>query len=807
MNRLFSDLPQDLRYGLRTIHRNPGFAITAMMCLGLGIGVNATVFSFLDAIFFRQLAVPEPDRVVTIDRNGGPPCSWRDYQDFRAALRAFTGMAAYITKGTFFDIERVNGEIYVETVTANYSDVLELKPQLGRWLIRADEAAASDPTVVISNRLWNSQFRRDPQVVGTTMRIENQLYRVVGVAEPQFRGVSAPLAIDAWVPLATYPEFRPMIAGGASRRGPRVSLIGRLASDATVQSAAAEMKVVDTRIPHATRTPRPIHVGLFSGFNSPDARRTALPVASLLAAVVAIVLLIACVNVANLLLSRAAVRRREMATRQSLGASRARLIRQCLTEGILLSTGGAVLGLLFGLWTNRAISYWLSSSIPDALLYAIDLDVNWRVALWTCGASLLCAILFSISPALEQVKLDLGVALKGGPASAVRGWRQRDLYVVAQVALSLMLLIAAGLLLRALHQAGSIDPGFATSNRLYVRLFTPEPDFTPESSTLLFSRLLEEVRALPGVRDATLSFALLGFGEGDCVSLDRITKPVDIAQNFVEPNYFRVMETPLLRGRTFSPADRPSAPRVIVVNETMARRWWPDQEAIGKLVWIGCEGRPRVQASVIGIARDSKYRSLDEQPQPSFYVSRSQVWWNGYFALILHTSGNPYSLAQPLLKVARTGGDSLRIYEMQSLDDYVALSLWRLKWQAALLGIFGLLAIVLSAIGLYGLVAYTVAQRTHEIGVRMALGARANDVRWMVLSRGLRLAAAGVATGIALSAIATRFLRAFLYGVSPLDPTAFGAACLIWIVVAMLASYLPALRATRVDPVASLRYE
>ncbi|SPE38558.1 membrane hypothetical protein [Candidatus Sulfopaludibacter sp. SbA3] len=581
----------------------------------------------------------------------------------------------------------------------------------------------------------------------------------------------------------------------------------------TVSRAAAEMVVVDARLrqqyPSVASYLTPATVHVFRGIPSPASRRTMRPIALLLLTVVLIVLLIACVNVANLLLSRAAVRQREMALRRAMGASRARLLRQGLAEGLILASGGAALGILLGNWTDRALSSWLPASIPQSVLRGIYLEINWRVAAFTAGVAVVCAVLFSLAPALAGSPVDLAAALKTDGHTGRRGhWRQRDLYVVAQVALSLVLLIAAGLLLRALQRTSQIDPGFATDHRIYLRLFTPEPDFTQESGTRLFTRLLEQARELPGVRDATLSYAVLGFTDGECVSTDPTAPPGHANLNVIEPNYFAMMGVRLLRGRNFARYDPPYSPRVIIVNETMARQRWPGKDAVGQIVWLGCGGKtPRVRAEVIGVAKDSKYVALDEDPRPFLYVSRYQDWWAGFFALIVQTTGDPSALAGPLIQLARTGGPNLRMYELRTFDELVTLSLWRVRWQASLLGAFGLLAIALSVVGLYGVVAYTVAQRTHEIGVRLALGAQRIDVQWMVLARGLRLTAAGIVVGVVLSGTATRFLRSFLYGVSPLDPVAFAGAALVWVAIAMLASYLPARRASRVDPAISLRYE
>ncbi|HKE23501.1 MAG TPA: FtsX-like permease family protein [Bryobacteraceae bacterium] len=372
------------------------------------------------------------------------------------------------------------------------------------------------------------------------------------------------------------------------------------------------------------------------------------------------------------------------------------------------------------------------------------------------------------------------------------------------------------LLIHCLGQVVAVVTHVRRDHRMYIRLGAPQPDFTPESSTRLFTRLLAQARALPGVREATLSFGVLGFGDITCVSTDRVGgRPASAAIDVVEPNFFDLMRVPLVRGRNFSANEQgpiagpESGPlRSIIVNETMARRRWPGQDPVGKIVWLGCrEGAPRTAGQVIAVARDYKYRTLDEEPLSLLYISRLQVWWNGFFALIVHTAGEPGTLAEPLLRMARAEGPNLRIYEMRTMDDLVTLSLWQVRWQAAMLGVLGLLAIVLSVIGLYGVVAYTVARRTHEIGVRMALGAQKADVEWMVLAHGLRLAGIGVAAGLVLSAAGTRFLRSFLHGVDPVDPVAFACAAMAWMVIAMLACYVPALRAARVDPAISLRYE
>jgi predicted permease len=392
--------------------------------------------------------------------------------------------------------------------------------------------------------------------------------------------------------------------------------------------------------------------------------------------------------------------------------------------------------------------------------------------------------------------------MKGGD---IRQSRQREFYSVVQVALSLSLLIATGLLLRALDRVQHIDPGFATDHRLYVNLAAHGTSYTPQALASLYSSLVQQARELPGVEDATLAWEVFPSGVGCAAPSRQATK--DVGANTVDPNYFDLMGIPILRGSGFAPAESPAGTPHVIVNQTMARRFWPTQDAIGKTVWLGCQGDVPKAATVIGIARDAKYHALDEEPQPLYYLSRRQDPENTFYAIVIRTAGDPRQWVRPLLDLVHRSGGELRIYNSGTLENAVALSLWQVKWQASLLGAIGLLAIVLAAIGVYGVVACSVSQRTREIGVRMALGAMPLDVQWMVLAHGLRITAMGIAAGLLLSAATVRLLRGFLYGLSPFDPVAFAAASLAWIAIAMLASWYPARRATRVDPMTALNYE
>ena len=802
-----------LQRQLRRIRRNPGYALTAMLCLALALGVNTTLFSFLDSLYFRRLPVPDADRIVSISRERASFCTSRQYFAIRNDLR--TVKAATVSAGVApVEVGSTGLRTGVEFVSSNYPQVLGVGTELGRWF-GPDSDSAAERLAVISHRFWQKQFAGDPQILGKQLRISDRFYQIVGVAPPEFTGTTPPLLVDLWIPV------RPS--------GESTDLIARLSPGATLASAAAEMRVISARLrasdPGNQELAAPVVVRPHVGFLFPFQRNFFMPILTILMAVSGIVLLIACVNVANLLLSRAAVRRREMAVRQSLGASRARLFRETLAEGLVLAAGGLALGIFFGYWTGRALELVLPS-LPVKLFQGLRLGIDWRVAAFLAAAGVLCAILFSLPPAFANSRRNVSPAMKG---IDIRNSRQREVYSVAQVALSLTLLIATGLLVRALDRVQHLDPGFASDHRLYISI-RDEAQRAPLASTLLV-----QARQVPGVEGATITWAVFGYTGQDCAATAQGEKPREALTNVVDPSYFDVMRIPIVKGSAFAPSAglapppvepaggrpgdiRPSRPQPrervtdtphVIVNETMARSFWPGQDPVGKRLWLdSCpsDEKPKI-ATIIGIARDARYVSMGEEPRPLYYLSRLEDPGNGFFSLVVRTAGDPRQWMQPLVSMIERTGGNVRIYDSGTLEAAVDLSLWQVKWQASLLGAIGLLAIVLAAIGVYGVVACSVAQRTREIGVRMALGALPLDVQWMVLAHGLRITALGIAAGLLLSAFAVRMLRGFLYGLSPFDPVAFAGASFAWIAIAIVASWYPARRATRVDPMTALNYE
>jgi predicted permease len=762
--RMLPGLGQDFHHALRTIRRSPGYALTAMFCLALAMGVNTTLFSLLDSIYFRRLPVPEADRLVVVSRGAHTFCSWREYLAFRDSLRAMRASVSVLVSGDAM-VRDTHMNLLSEVVSANYADVLRVGTSAGRWFTPQEDSPAAPPIAVISDRFWKSKLNSDPAALGTYLRLHDLDYRIVGVAPPGFIGSAPPFAIDFWITAASLDRPGPDAGFG---------LIGRLAPGATLETAAAGLRVVDARLRSDRRDPRaddPATIAPFAGIWWRGGRRILVPMARTMALVCGIVLLIACINVANLLLSRAAIRERELMIRHALGATRWRLFRARLVESLVLSAGGAVIGLLAGHWMGRGIEITLPS-IPTEGLHGLQFGIDWRVAAFLTTVSALSAVLFALASGRE------------------RAGRRRQIYSIAQVSLSLALLIATGLLLRGLDRASHADPGFATERRLIVNFFDPHARWTP---------LLERARTVPGIEEATLASVPLTSSPRGCANPAAQGSPHRVGYNIVEPNYFYLMRLPILRGAGFT--DAPG----VLVNETMARAFWPGEDAIGKLLWIGCDAAHPKLLPVAGVVRDVALPG--EDTRPVYYLSRRQDTETHGFALVARTAGDPYRWSKPLVDALLAEAPDAHLYEVTSIHDAISESLWQSRWQAALLGSVAALAILLAAIGLYGVVACSVAQRTREIGVRMAIGAQPGDVQWMFVAQGLRITVAGVALGLVLSAAVTRLLRAWLYGLNPLDPIAFAAASLAWIAVAMLASWWPARRATRVDPLTALKYE
>ena len=791
--------------------KNPGFATTAVLCLALGIGVNAAIFSALNYALLTPLAVPGSSRVVEITRGPEALFSYPDYKDFRERNRSFAGLAASSITESSLDAEGSSAIAAAETVSGNYGDVMQVRPVLGRWFTAGEERpAAGFAPAVISYGAWQRLFGGDPGALGKQVRSESRWYIVVGVGPREFTGALKPWTTDIWVPLEAWAQQYPnMAAGLRNRKNLRVLMFGRLRPGATPEQATAEMNTLDqqlrTEYPRDNARPVPITARPARGVAFPRDRLKSGPPVALLMGVVGLVLLIACVNVGNLLLARAMGRRREVSIRLALGATRQRIVTQCLTESFLLALAGGAVGLLFGYWTCR----YLESLAPGVLRPNLALDE--RVLGFTLAVSFVAALVFGLAPAMRSARVDVLSALKGDlPVhGSGRRFHLRQIPVVAQVAVSLALMIAAGLFLRALKSTSETDPGFAVDHRLAAQVYISAPEYTPETGRVFYRTALERVRGLTGVRSASLTYLFpLTEQPSQCVATENGSSWIQARDSIIDAGYLATMRIALVEGRDFSALDGPSRPPVRIVNESLARRFWPGQSPVGQRLRVGagCEQGRGTVVEVVGVARDSRNKSLSEPPAPQVYRPFSQNYV-GLATIVVETAGDPALSAAPLRRALLELDRSLRIYDVRTLRDIVAESYWQVRWEASALAAFGILALGLAAVGLYGLVAYNVSQRTREIGVRMAIGARPGDVFRLVIGQGLALTGAGVLLGLAMAFGLTRFFASMLYGLSPTDGVTFTGAALVWTAIAMLASYLPARRAARVDPTVALRYE
>jgi predicted permease len=797
----------DLKCALRQLYSNPGFSVVTVLTLAVGIGVNTAIFTVLNALILRPLAVPNSSALLTIYRGDSRPFSYPDFADLQIRATAFSGLAADVTTESALDVGDSSQVILAEAVSYNYASVLQLSAIAGRWFSPADERHA-DFVAVISDHIWRSRFAADPQILGKQVRLESQLYTVVGVAPQDFPGMSSPELTDIWVPLLRYAQHNEFAARVVKdRSGPRVLVFGRLHAGASESRAQADLNVTDQQLRReyvrAKARDLPVHIEHVRGTSDPGFRRMLTQILTLLSSVVAIVLLISCANVANLLLGRAVARRREISIRVSLGASRWRICRQLLVESLLLSLAGAAVGFVAAQWSDRIFERGLRSA-PSPIALGALLSPDLRVLAFVSLISVLTTVLFGLLPAMGASKPDLLPTLKGSqPISRHRRWTLRNISVVVQVTLSLVLLIIAGLFVRALQNANSINPGFDSRNLLSVRLYVAKPEFNDTTGRRLYHSVLDRVGVLPGVASATLSYTSPMLTMTACVAAEHAADSTMSGENIVGPNYFSTYGVRLQRGRDFAPSDKSSAPLVAIVNETLAGRY-----PLGSRIRIseGCDqGRGRI-AEVIGVVKDAQYGSLDPDPHPYVFIPFDQRFV-GYIALVVRTRSDPRELASVLPIELRKMDDRLRIYETETVATQFETSLWRIRWQASLLSGFGSLSLLIASVGLYGVIAYAARQRTREFGIRLAIGAQRRDVLQIVMGDALVLASCGIGFALPISLSCTRLLRSFLFGISATDPKTYLAAALLWTAVALIAASIPAYRATKVDPSTVLRDE
>jgi len=811
---LLSDLWQDLRYGLRMLAKNPGFAAVAVIALALGIGANSAIFSVVNTVLLRPLPYKNPERLVMVweenSKQGFPrdTPSPANFIDWRDQNHVFESMAA-IVEASFNltgagDPERIDGH----GVSAGLFSLLGVEPQLGRAFRSEEDKPGGSHVVIISYGLWQRRFGSDPGIIGNPINLNGKSFIVVGVMPRTFQ---FPTRKDQlWVPLA-------FDAKEAGQRGSHyLEVIARIKPGVTLQQAQAEMTTIATRLQQQypeTNTSigavvTPLHEQVVGDIK---------PALLVLLGAVAFVLLIACANVANLLLARAAVRQKEIALRLALGAGRARLIRQFLTESVLLAALGGGIGLLLAVVGLSVLKRFIPPNISQAQAITIDA----KVLIFTVLVSILTGLIFGLAPATQAANFNLNDTLKESgrdSAAGSRGNRIRGLLVISEVAVSFILLIGAGLLINSFLHLRNVDPGFRAERALTMKIVLPEPRYADKEQRGVFYReLIRRVETLPGVSSAAVAtnLPLTESGNSVGVSIEGHADPAPdrvpiVITRIISPRYFETMGIPLLKGRAFTEEDKSESesPSVIVVSETTARSFWPGEDALGKHIKVGSpSNNDNKWLTVIGVVKDVRQFELVVEPKPQMYLPFTQANFFEPRALVVKTNLEPLGLAATVRKTVWEIDKDQPVSDIASMEHIVSESVARQRFSMLLLGIFAGLALVLAAVGIYGVMSYSVAQRTHEIGIRMALGAQKKDVLKLTIGQGLKLVLIGVAIGLGAAFILTRVIASLLFGVSATDPITFVAISLVLIGVAMLASLIPALRAMKVDPMFALRYQ
>jgi putative ABC transport system permease protein len=809
---------QDLRYGARMLLKKPGFALISVITLALGIGANTAIFSVVNAVLLRPLPYAEPERLVALWESntqrpeGRNSISYPNFFDWRSQSKSFERMASYYTNDMALTGVTAPVNLRSAVVSPDLFATLGVKPQLGRWFV-GEEEKPGIRAAIINHGLWQRQFGGDPNIVGRAVTLNGKQFNVVGVMPAGFQFPIEAEPVEVWVTSSIDGEkSNPKEPAMNEQRGAHyLQAVGRLKPGATLEQAQAEMNVIGANLEKQYPDSNTRHgVKLIPYHN--DLTHDYSEALWLILGAVGCVLLIACANVANLLLARATARYKEIAVRAALGANRRRVIRQLLTESLLLALGGGLLGLLLAWWGTEALIRLIPEDVPR--LAEINID-RWVFG-FTLLVSAVTGVAFGLAPALQASKIELTEAMKEGSRGAVGGrGRLRGALVVAEIAVALVVLIGAGLLLQTFRRLQQVDLGFDTHNILTATVELPDARYPkPEQAAAFYQTLLDRVKAMPGVEAVSAVVPQPLSGDMMMISFDiegrNIPKGERPVSHFrsISLDYFSVMKIPLLAGRAFTERDDAHSPGVVIVNETFAKRHFPNENPIGKHVkpGIALEGEP-VWREIVGVAKDVKHRqSLVRDYEPEYYLPHAQLPINS-MNLVVRTTNDPRSLARSIQREVQALDRDIPVYRIKTLDQYLGLAVAQPKFNALLLSLFAGLALLLTAIGLYGVMAYSVVQRAQEIGIRIALGAQTGDVLKMVLRHGLKLTALGLSVGLAAAYALTRYMRSLLFGVKPADPLTFAAISLLLIAVALLACWVPARRATEVDPLEALRTE
>ena len=832
-------LLKDLRYGIKMLWKSKGVTFVAMVSLAVGIGANSAIFSIVNSLLLRPRPVAMPEQLVELysgdHENPYQTSSYPSYLDFRERNEVFTGLAAYSIwqfklGGGTNQVEQVWGE----TVSGNYFDVLGVPAYRGRTFIAEEDAVPNrNPVVVIGHSLWQRRFNSDPSLIGKTITINNQPLTVAGIMPPQYTGMMRGLASEIWVPAMMVPALEPSLGESRlnSRRAKWVTMVGRLKPGTTIEQARARFDLLSKEMQAAhpdewrekeNNSVTEYFVSVLSESQTrvhPQMREAAYAVAALLFVIVNLVLLIACMNLASMLLARAVARRNEIAVRLALGASRSRIIRQLLTESVLLSTIAGIAGILLALWLLDLLMAFMPA-LPEGIRIALDLQLDWRVVVYTIAISTLTGVFFGLAPALQSSKADVSTVLKDDSTVATGRYRKSRLrmsLVVAQVAFSLLLLIGAGLVLRSLEKIRPTRLGFSSENVVVAPLVLDEREYDRRKGHEFYRNVSERVGALPGVQAVSLFEGMPGgFMTNSRRSIEiEGYKPapgesLHLESVLVGPRYFSNMKVPFVQGRDIDERDQDGAPCVAIVNEVFAQRYFGGAgPSLGKHLSRGRDNQKQV-CEIVGVIRDNNWQALQKDVQPLFALAVMQTDFRR-MTLLANTTADPASLVSSVRRTIQELDPNMPVTDVQTIGENFSVVLYPFRLLAVVMAACGVMALLLATIGIYGVVSYSVAQRTRELGIRMALGAVRSDILRLVVTQGMVLVAWGLALGLFLGFALTRVLTSsifeteLLFGVSATDSLTFAGVTILLALVALAACYIPALRATKVDPVEALR--